>query len=292
MPTSASRPCLGPALVLGELRVAELHARELVRPLGVRGRQRHRHVEVGAAGLEGGREDRRVEARVAGVQERVGAGVSRAGRRPRPRRSASTCAAPKRSGSPEPRDERLGPRRVDVGEDDPLEERRGAARSGRPPRRRRPCPTTRIRMRRTLAFPACDELNRAEIDELLHGEFIGRIGCHADGETYVVPGDLRVRRRGGLRLLGRGPQDPDDARRPRGLLRGRPLRRARRLAQRDRGGRYEELDGRRRRPGADAAPGAVRGEGPRAAAGRGRRRSRSRSASCIGEVTGRRKRPA
>jgi nitroimidazol reductase NimA-like FMN-containing flavoprotein (pyridoxamine 5'-phosphate oxidase superfamily) len=31
------------------------------------------------------------------------------------------------------------------------------------------------------------ELNRAEIDEFLRGEFVGRIGCHADGETYVVP---------------------------------------------------------------------------------------------------------
>ncbi|HUH15026.1 MAG TPA: pyridoxamine 5'-phosphate oxidase family protein [Gaiellaceae bacterium] len=31
------------------------------------------------------------------------------------------------------------------------------------------------------------ELTRAEIDELLHEQVVGRIGCHADGVTYVVP---------------------------------------------------------------------------------------------------------
>ena len=31
------------------------------------------------------------------------------------------------------------------------------------------------------------ELDRAEIDDLLHAQVVGRIGCHADGETYVVP---------------------------------------------------------------------------------------------------------
>jgi hypothetical protein len=31
------------------------------------------------------------------------------------------------------------------------------------------------------------ELNRAEIDDLLREELVGRIGCHADGELYVVP---------------------------------------------------------------------------------------------------------
>ena len=31
------------------------------------------------------------------------------------------------------------------------------------------------------------ELERAEIDDLLHAQVVGRIGCHADGETYVVP---------------------------------------------------------------------------------------------------------
>ncbi|HEX6131744.1 MAG TPA: pyridoxamine 5'-phosphate oxidase family protein [Actinomycetota bacterium] len=32
-----------------------------------------------------------------------------------------------------------------------------------------------------------EELTRAEIDELLHERSVGRIGCHVDGLTYVVP---------------------------------------------------------------------------------------------------------
>jgi nitroimidazol reductase NimA-like FMN-containing flavoprotein (pyridoxamine 5'-phosphate oxidase superfamily) len=31
------------------------------------------------------------------------------------------------------------------------------------------------------------ELTRDEIDELLHEQVVGRVGCHADGLTYVVP---------------------------------------------------------------------------------------------------------
>jgi len=31
------------------------------------------------------------------------------------------------------------------------------------------------------------ELDRAEIDDLLESQTVGRIGCHADGRTYVVP---------------------------------------------------------------------------------------------------------
>ena len=31
------------------------------------------------------------------------------------------------------------------------------------------------------------ELTRAEIDELLREQVVGRVGCHADGLTYVVP---------------------------------------------------------------------------------------------------------
>jgi hypothetical protein len=31
------------------------------------------------------------------------------------------------------------------------------------------------------------ELSRAEIDDLLRAQVVGRIGCHADGLTYVVP---------------------------------------------------------------------------------------------------------
>ena len=32
-----------------------------------------------------------------------------------------------------------------------------------------------------------EELTREAIDELLREEVVGRIGCHAGGETYVVP---------------------------------------------------------------------------------------------------------
>ena len=49
--------------------------------------QRHRHVEVGHARVEAGVEDRLVEARVAGVQHRVGRARARSARRaPRGRR--------------------------------------------------------------------------------------------------------------------------------------------------------------------------------------------------------------
>jgi nitroimidazol reductase NimA-like FMN-containing flavoprotein (pyridoxamine 5'-phosphate oxidase superfamily) len=32
-----------------------------------------------------------------------------------------------------------------------------------------------------------EELDRAQIDDLLHAQVVGRIGCHTDGEVYVVP---------------------------------------------------------------------------------------------------------
>lgn len=32
-----------------------------------------------------------------------------------------------------------------------------------------------------------EELDRAQIDDLLGAQVVGRIGCHADGVTYVVP---------------------------------------------------------------------------------------------------------
>lgn len=31
------------------------------------------------------------------------------------------------------------------------------------------------------------KLNKDQIEELLHHQFIGRIACHADGVTYIVP---------------------------------------------------------------------------------------------------------
>jgi len=32
-----------------------------------------------------------------------------------------------------------------------------------------------------------EELSRDEIDEFMHGHVVGRVGCHVDGKTYVVP---------------------------------------------------------------------------------------------------------
>jgi nitroimidazol reductase NimA-like FMN-containing flavoprotein (pyridoxamine 5'-phosphate oxidase superfamily) len=31
------------------------------------------------------------------------------------------------------------------------------------------------------------KLNHDQIEEVLKNQFIGRIGCHADGITYVIP---------------------------------------------------------------------------------------------------------
>ena len=87
----------------------------------VRRRQVHRHVEVVAAGLERGVEDRRVEPWVAGVDDHVGVDVPRRARRRRVAIDASTRVPLTRSASLQwPR---LGPAAagVDVGHDDVLE---------------------------------------------------------------------------------------------------------------------------------------------------------------------------
>ena len=78
-PDERQQSALAPALLLRELRVAELLAR-------LRVREGHRHVEVGAARVEGRREDGLVEAGVDGVQDRVGALRARRARRSAPRR--------------------------------------------------------------------------------------------------------------------------------------------------------------------------------------------------------------
>ena len=70
-PDQREQPALDPALVLRELRVPELHVRLLVRPLGMWRRQRHRHVEVRAARVEGGSEDLRIGTRVGCVEDDV-----------------------------------------------------------------------------------------------------------------------------------------------------------------------------------------------------------------------------
>jgi len=38
-----------------------------------------------------------------------------------------------------------------------------------------------------MSSPPIVELSREAIDELLHEQLVGRVGCHADGTTYVVP---------------------------------------------------------------------------------------------------------
>ena len=108
-PDEREQAGVGPALVLVELLLAEQR---------VAARERHRHVEVGAAGLEGGLEDRQVEARVGRVQDRVVLARERRDARPVGRvdlRRGEAVVV-------EPVDERLRPRRVEVGEGDPLEE--------------------------------------------------------------------------------------------------------------------------------------------------------------------------
>ena len=73
MPNERQQTGLLPLLAARELHVAEHHPGQLMRALGVRMGERHRHVQVGGARLEGSVEDRLVEARIAGVQDGIGA---------------------------------------------------------------------------------------------------------------------------------------------------------------------------------------------------------------------------
>ena len=108
-----------PARLLPPLRLRELGVAELLARLGIR--ERHRHVEVGAPRVERGLEDRRVEARVDGVQDRVrtlGAGELGDRRRVGGVDGGGSRSARRRCGSI------ARPRAilVDVGEHHPLEE--------------------------------------------------------------------------------------------------------------------------------------------------------------------------
>lgn len=116
------QPALEPALVLRELCVPELHVRLVVRPLGMGRRQRHRHVEVRAARVEGGSEDLRIETRVGGIDGRRG----------------EALVVERRNGS-------LGAADVDIRECHLLENprRRATAATALPTP---PAPTTRIRI--------------------------------------------------------------------------------------------------------------------------------------------------
>ena len=71
IPTSASLPARLPRLVHRELLVAELHARQLERPIGVRLRKAAGHVHVVRIGLEGAGEDRHHELRIDRVHDQV-----------------------------------------------------------------------------------------------------------------------------------------------------------------------------------------------------------------------------
>ena len=144
MPTRASCPPAAHDGGLRELLVAQLHAGQLVRPLGVRVRQRHRHVEVVRARRPHALEDRQHEPRVDRVQhvrrpvlahERLDGGGARRVDHGRGEPAAHHVVRARRLDGP------LRAPEVHVGHHEPLEERAAAPRSGRPrrpPRRYRP----------------------------------------------------------------------------------------------------------------------------------------------------------
>ena len=131
-----------------ELVVAELDARQLVRPLGVRLGERHRHVEVRDARLEARVEDRHVEDRVDAVQHRVGPRLA-----DQPRATPSVLEASIRCALNRPSssslDERLRAGGVVVGERAVIEERRRRAMPANA-EPTPPVPTTRILTARVL----------------------------------------------------------------------------------------------------------------------------------------------
>ena len=87
------------------------------------------------------------------------------------------------------------------------------------------------------------ELNGTQIEQILHSEVVGRIGCHDAGRSYVGTDHLRPPRWSRLRAQHRRPEAAHDAREPLRVLRGGKGRRSRELAQRDRVGRVRELAG-------------------------------------------------
>src|SRR4051812_33270278 len=102
---------------------------------------------------------------------------------------ASSCAAANRSGSPSRSTSacgRAGSRSAKVIRS--KKSRRCAIDPTAPPTP--PVPTTRIRTGAAShagSLRRVEDLTREGIDELLREEIVGRIGCHAGGETYVVP---------------------------------------------------------------------------------------------------------
>ena len=116
------QPLLLPRLGPLELVVAELHAGLFEGVRRVRLGERHRHVEVGHAGLEAGVEDRHVEQRVDRVENGVGVRLPDRARRPSPCSRRRSAWAEKRPSS-SPCDDLCRPRRVVVRERAVIEER-------------------------------------------------------------------------------------------------------------------------------------------------------------------------
>ena len=115
--------------------------------LGMRVRQRHRHVEVVGAGRERALEDRHHEARIDGVEDVGDARARGTSAATSSAREASTRAADEPGVAAEPVDGALGAGRVVVGDDHRARRSRAARRSGRPQLPTPPAPTTRIRIR-------------------------------------------------------------------------------------------------------------------------------------------------
>ena len=123
--------------------------------------------------------------------------------------------------------------------------------------RERPLGQPARRQKLAARMPGVTELTPAEIAALLEEQLVGRIGCHVDGLTYVVP-VVYAYDSGSVYVLSTEGQKVDMMRaNPAGVLRGRPLRRPRELAQRRRAG---ALRGARRR-GDRTGPGAARRAG-------------------------------
>jgi hypothetical protein len=129
MPTSCQPSGFRPVLGGGELLVAEFHAGQLVRLVGMRPGQRHRHVEVVGAGRVRAIEDRHDETRVHRVQD-VGDAMLAAQRRHR-RGGGRVHLGRHETIVVEPADGRGGPAGVVVGDDEPLEEVPASGDAGR-----------------------------------------------------------------------------------------------------------------------------------------------------------------
>ena len=159
-PREREQAALPPALVHVELVLPELD---------VGARERHRHVEIRAAVLERGVEDRRVEARVGRVEDGVGAGLAQQAdervlvARVDLGRGETIVAVPRQDGG--------RPGRIEVGERHPLEEAAPLARPPRPPRRpprsRPRAPSSAPDQRHALAEREQDRLDTIVVQDVL-----------------------------------------------------------------------------------------------------------------------------